>query len=415
MTPSGRHQRVVIEADGGSRGNPGPAAYGAVLKDADTGEVIAERAETIGTATNNVAEYRGLIAGLELAAEHAPGAEIEARMDSKLVVEQMSGNWKVKHPAMKPLAIEANRLAPFGTTFTWVPRSQNAHADRLLNEVLDGAGSSEPASGRGSAAGSPAASGVAEAPHPRASAGAPAHISDASAPHPRASAGTPARGWGPPRGKPTTLVLVRHGVTDHTKGKLFSGGLASSNPPLNDEGREQARSTGEWLAPLSGSFDALISSPVRRTHQTAEVLAEFLDLGIEFEHAMAEMEFGTWDGLTFHEVHQKWPDELVAWLGDLESAPHGGESFRAVEKRVLEGRDRIVQRYAGQTVVVVSHVTPIKTVVADALGAPLEAVYRMELAPASVSVVSYFEGGPKGDEPMANLRLFNARPTDVLG
>ena len=101
-----------MEADGGSRGNPGPAAYGALLKDAETGEVIAERGRRSGPPRNNVAEYRGLIAGLELAAELAPGAEIEVRMDSKLVVEQMSGNWKIKHPSMKPLAIEANRLAP---------------------------------------------------------------------------------------------------------------------------------------------------------------------------------------------------------------------------------------------------------------------------------------------------------------
>ena len=174
----------------------------------------------------------------------------------------------------------------------------------------------------------------------------------------------PKRGWGPPRGKPTTLVLVRHGVTDATQGKLFSGGLGSSNPPLNDEGREQARATGKWLAPLSGTFDALVSSPVRRTRETAEILAEFLDLEIEEEHGIAEMEFGTWDGMSFTEVHEKWPDELGSWLGDLESAPHGGESFRVVEKRVLEGRDRMVASYAGQTVVVVSHVTPIKTLVA---------------------------------------------------
>ena len=89
---------VVIEADGGSRGNPGPAAYGAVLKDADTGEVIAEDGSTIGVATNNVAEYSGLIAGLELAAEFAPDADIEVRMDSKLVVEQMSGAGRSSTP-----------------------------------------------------------------------------------------------------------------------------------------------------------------------------------------------------------------------------------------------------------------------------------------------------------------------------
>ncbi len=244
---------MLIEADGGSRGNPGPSAYGAVLKDADTGEVIAERGERIGVATNNVAEYRGLIAGLELAAEHAPDAEVEVRMDSKLVVEQMSGNWKVKHPSMKPLAEEARALAPSGTTFTWVPRAENADADRLVNVALDG-DSAE----------------AAEAPRPR--------------------------GWGPNVSKPTTLVLVRHGVTKHTLDKRFSGGMASSNPPLNDEGREQARATGEWLAPLSGTFDALVSSPVRRTRETAEILAEFFDLEIEEEAGIAEMEFGTWDG-----------------------------------------------------------------------------------------------------------------------
>jgi len=357
---------VVVEADGASRNNPGPSAYGALLRDPDTGEVIAERGEAIGVATNNVAEYRGLIAGLELAAQHAPGADIEVRMDSKLVVEQMSGTWKVKHPSMKPLAAEAQRLAPVGTSYTWVPRAENAAADRLANKALD------------------------------------------------APEGTPKRGWGPP-GKPTTLVLVRHGVTEHTLGKLFSGGLASSNPPLNDQGREQARETGVWLAPLAGTFDALVSSPVRRTRETAEILAEFLDLEIEEEPGIAEMEFGIWDGMSFTEVHEQFPDEISSWLGDLESAPHGGESFRVVEKRVFEGRDRIVSSYAGKTVVAVSHVTPIKTLVADALGAPLEAVYRMELAPASVTVISYFRGGPDGDMPMANLRLYNGRPTEVFG
>ncbi len=135
---SGRRS-VVVEADGGSRGNPGNAAYGAVLKDAATGEVIAERGERIGVATNNVAEYRGLIAGLELYRDHADGAELEVRMDSKLVVEQMSGRWKIKHPDMKPLAAAGPATSRLpGTTFTWVPRERNQHADRLANEALDG-------------------------------------------------------------------------------------------------------------------------------------------------------------------------------------------------------------------------------------------------------------------------------------
>src|SRR6201990_492560 len=134
MTAAG----VVLEADGGSRGNPGPAAYGAVLKDAATGEVIAEDGTTIGVATNNVAEYSGLIAGLRLAEEFAPEAEIEVRMDSQLVVEQMSGRWRIKHPDMRPLATEANRLAPFGTTYTWIPRESNQQADRWVTGGVTG-------------------------------------------------------------------------------------------------------------------------------------------------------------------------------------------------------------------------------------------------------------------------------------
>ena len=122
MSSGATPQRVVVEADGGSRGNPGPAAYGAVLRDADSGAVIAERSEAFGEATNNVAEYRGLIAGLEMAREHAPGAEVEVRLDSKLVIEQMAGRWKIKHPDLQPLAIKAQGLAPFGTEWTWVPR-----------------------------------------------------------------------------------------------------------------------------------------------------------------------------------------------------------------------------------------------------------------------------------------------------
>ena len=128
----------MVEADGGARGNPGPAAYGAVLVDADSQAVLAEAAAGIGSASNNVAEYRGLIAGLELVRDHAPGAAVEVRMDSRLVVEQMAGRWKIKHPDMRALALQAQRLAPPGTRWTWVPRAGNFRADALVNAVLDG-------------------------------------------------------------------------------------------------------------------------------------------------------------------------------------------------------------------------------------------------------------------------------------
>jgi ribonuclease H / adenosylcobalamin/alpha-ribazole phosphatase len=382
VTQGDRPRRVIIEADGGSRGNPGPAAYGAVLKDADTGEVLAEDGSTLGVATNNVAEYSGLIAGLRLAQEFAPDAEIEVRMDSKLVVEQMSGRWKVKHPGMRPLAVEANSLAPFGTTYTWVPRLENAHADRLANEALDGLRSGVTVGG--------------SEPAPK-----------------RTRKKKQERGWGPPTGTPTTLILVRHGVTAHTAEKRFSGGLASSNPGLTDEGRDQVRATAEWLKPIADDVDVVIASPVRRTRESAELIGEVLGHPVEVEEGFAEMEFGAWDGLTFAEVAERHKDELDQWLGSLDHAPGGGESFRAVEKRVLAARDRVIAEHTGKTVVVVSHVTPIKTLVAHALDAPLLSVYRMELAPASVTVLTYFEGGPEGDQPMASMRLYNARPIEA--
>jgi ribonuclease H / adenosylcobalamin/alpha-ribazole phosphatase len=133
---SGR--RLIVEADGGARGNPGPAAYGAVVRDAQTSKVLAAEGLPIGRATNNVAEYRGLIAGLEMAREIDPTATLEVRMDSKLVIEQMAGRWKVKHADMKPLALQAARLRPATVTWTWVPRELNKVADTLVNRALDG-------------------------------------------------------------------------------------------------------------------------------------------------------------------------------------------------------------------------------------------------------------------------------------
>ena len=132
-------RRFVVEADGGSRGNPGQAAYGALVRDPETGEVLVERGERIGVASNNVAEYRGLIAGLEAVRQLDPDAHVEVRMDSKLVVEQMSGRWQVKHPDMKQLVKQAFAAFPSGqVSYTWIPREKNKAADRLVNAALDG-------------------------------------------------------------------------------------------------------------------------------------------------------------------------------------------------------------------------------------------------------------------------------------
>jgi probable phosphoglycerate mutase len=369
---------VVIEADGGSRGNPGEAAYGAVLKDAATGEVIAERAEHIGIATNNVAEYRGLIAGLELYNEHTPEAELEVRMDSKLVIEQMSGNWKIKHPDMRPLAMAASRLAPFGTTWTWIPRERNRDADALLNRALD------EATGRPSKKTRAAEVPVEEQP-----------VAEARM-----------AGWSKDLGSPTTLVLVRHGATDHTTDKRFSG-RGGHDPALNNDGLAQVRAVADWLAPLGDEIDVVLSSPLRRTRETAEIIAQRLNHPVEVEEGLAEAAFGTWEGLTFHEVQQAYPDDLDAWLGALDVAPGGhGDSFEEMDRKVRRTRDKILGAFPGKAVLAVTHVTPIKLLVRMALGAPLDAVYKMELAPASVTVISWFEDGT------ASLRMFNARPME---
>jgi probable phosphoglycerate mutase len=356
--------------------------------------VIAERAEHIGIATNNVAEYRGLIAGLELYLEHAPGAALEVCLDSKLVVEQMSGRWRVKHPDIKPLVEAASRLAPAGAVYTWVPREQNKHADRLVNDALDrAAGRAAPAVEPGVEP-VPAVEPVGTQPSPVVE---PVETVESTA--------APSRGWGPP-GTPTTLVLVRHGVTAHTRDKRFSGGLGGVDPALTEDGRAQARATADWLAPLAEDVDAVVSSPVRRTRETAEIIAERLGKGVDLEHGLAEMEFGRWEGKTFAEVREAYPDDLDAWLGSLHHTPGGGESFSQVQERVLASLDTLLRTYPGRTVLAVSHVTPIKVLVARTLGAPLESVFRMELAPASVTVLSFYENGN------ASLRLFNARPME---
>lgn len=131
--------KLVVHVDGGARGNPGPAAAGAVLS-TPAGEVLDEASALVGMATNNVAEYRGLLLGLERA--RALGAtEVEVVNDSELVARQVQGRYKVKHPGMKPLHAEAvAALAGFASwSIRSVPRAQNAHADELVNAALDGA------------------------------------------------------------------------------------------------------------------------------------------------------------------------------------------------------------------------------------------------------------------------------------
>jgi ribonuclease H / adenosylcobalamin/alpha-ribazole phosphatase len=374
----------IVEADGGSRGNPGPAGYGALVRDAADGQVLAETAEYIGTATNNVAEYRGLIAGLRAAHAIDPEARIEVRMDSKLVVEQMSGRWKIKHPGMRPLAAEAREVHPADRVrYSWVPRDRNKHADRLANEAMDAGKAGrrwEPSASRAAAA--------ADAPA--------AEPEEAAEPAPR-----PLAGWALPAdtGTPTTFVLLRHGETTLTPEKRFSGS-GGSDPDLTDKGRWQAERAAEALA-ARGTVQAVVTSPLARCRQTAQVTADRLGLEVRVDEGLRETDFGAWEGMSFAEVKERHPADLEAWLTSAKAAPTGGESFVEVARRVGVARDKLLARYAGRTVLVVSHVTPIKTLIRLALGAPPESLFRMELSPAALSAIHYYTDGN------ASLRLFN--------
>ena len=345
---------LVVEADGGSRGNPGPAAFGSVVKDADTGAVLVERAESIGTATNNVAEYRGVIAGLEEAHRIDPQARIEVRLDSKLVVEQMSGRWKIKHADMRELALRARDLHDMSlVSWTWVPRAQNAHADRLLNEVLDGDDTAPTSS-------------TSRRPLMR-----PASL-----------------------GSPTTLFLLRHGETPLTVERRFSG-RGGADVGLTDRGRRQAERAASVLEEKVGSatLAAVVASPLLRTRQTAGVVADRFGVSVETDDDLAEVAFGEWDGLTFTEARARDAARFDAWLGNPAAAPPGGESLTDLAARVTRARDRLLGRFEAESVLVVAHAMVVKTFVAQALGGPAESVHMVDVQPATLAELAYWPDG----------------------
>ncbi|MFI6276617.1 bifunctional RNase H/acid phosphatase [Streptomyces sp. NPDC050988] len=204
----------------------------------------------------------------------------------------------------------------------------------------------------------------------------------------------------PDLGTPTTLVLLRHGETPLTPQKRFSGS-GGSDPALSDTGRHQADRVATALADR-GTVQEVISSPLARCRETAEIVAARLRLDVRIEDGLRETDFGAWEGLTFAEVHERYPDDMGAWLSSPDAEPTGGgESFEAVAHRVAAARDKLLAAHTGRTVLLVSHVTPIKTLVRLALGAPPEALFRMELSAASLSVVAYYADGN------ASVRLLN--------
>jgi len=374
-------RRLVVEADGGSRGNPGPAGYGAVVRDADTGEVLAERADHLGVATNNVAEYSGLVAGLRAALEIDPQARLEVRMDSQLVVRQMLGEWQVKHEDMRRLAEQARALVdPATVTWTWVPRAQNAAADALANRAMDTRAAvvtnawSAPAE-PGPTTDAEADPGTGRVPRPS---GAAMRFDD---------------------DEPVTVVLVRHGETAMTVSRGFSGS-SEPGPPLNAQGREQARAAAALVARVGRELwtDAplpseVLASPMVRTQETAAAVAERLGLPVRTEERVKEADFGQWQGLTAQEVEASWPGMLEPWHTRATVRAPGGESVLDVGERLASLFADLLASARGRTVVVVSHAIAIRAALGTAMGVEPAAWSRLRVSPASVSVVRLYADG----------------------
>jgi probable phosphoglycerate mutase len=217
----------------------------------------------------------------------------------------------------------------------------------------------------------------------------------------RAAKTVAAPGWAPAdMGAPATFVLLRHGETPLTPQKRFSGS-GGTDPSLSDTGREQAERAAAMLA-RRGTVQAVVSSPLARTRETAGIVAARLGLNVSIDDGLRETDFGAWEGLTFAEVRERHPEDLNAWLASPDAEPTGGgESFAATATRLAATRDKLVAAHAGRTVLLVTHVTPIKTLVRLALGAPPESLFRMELSAASLSVVAYYADGN------ASVRLLN--------
>ena len=215
-------------------------------------------------------------------------------------------------------------------------------------------------------------------------------------------------GWGASLGKATTTLLLRHGQTELSGERRFSG---RTDVPLTKEGIKQAARAARHLAGSGAA--AIITSPLQRARRTAEAVAESTGAPLVVYEEFAEAEFGAWQGLTFAEAAKKWPDELAAWLASPDASPPEGESFATVAMRVLTGLERLIDGYRHNTTIVVSHVTPIKTLVCRALLAPPEAMFRMNLDVASLCHIDCFDNGS------SVLRSFNdtahLRPARRLG
>ena len=349
---------IFAYADGASRGNPGPAAYGVHIED-ETGTTIADFGEAIGIATNNQAEYSAVIAALRYLSQ-TEHRRIGIRMDSKLVVEQLSGNWKIKNQAMVELAIEARGLmSEFEIDFQWIPREHNSAADANANRALDeGDFSSVPDS----------------------------RIEMAS---------VQPRGIRAPRQtlEPTTLIVVRHGHTVNTERNVISGG-DGTDPELSELGMWEAKGVAEALPDLVTYFGlppvaAIHHSPMTRTTQTAQAIAEIVSAPLIADARLKEIGFGDWEMREIAQLETDSTSEVAAWRGSMTRRPPGGESIDDLQQRVWESLHELIESYRTKSVVISTHMMPTRAFAAAAYNSQ-QAYFGLGTSPAGISIYRFF-------------------------
>jgi len=206
-----------------------------------------------------------------------------------------------------------------------------------------------------------------------------------------------AAAWTGARGEVSRLLLLRHGQTALSVEKRYSG---LGDPALTELGERQAEAAAARMR-HRGGIDAILTSPLRRARQTAEAVGKAVDVPVEVRAGLIETDFGAWEGLTFVEARERDPELFARWLGSSSVAPPEGESFDAAGLRVNAALGEIVAEFGGRTVLLVSHVTPIKLILQTALGVGTSILYRLHLDLACLSVADFFGDGN------ATVRLVN--------
>jgi ribonuclease H / adenosylcobalamin/alpha-ribazole phosphatase len=199
----------------------------------------------------------------------------------------------------------------------------------------------------------------------------------------------PPQAWTGAVGTPTRLLILRHGQTERSAQRRYSG---RADVPLTAVGRKQAVAAARRLSTMDG-IAAVVSSPLSRASQTGRAVADALGVDLIPHEGLIEIDFGKWEGLTFTESAERDPELHTHWLRDPAVAPPGGECFDDAHLRVTRARDELLGTYGGQTVVVVSHVTPIKALIRMALDVGPSLLYRLHLDLASLSVVEFYPDG----------------------